>query len=93
MSDEQLHEYRCTKHVHAAPIVEVDRDTIVFELPSGARRSTLRTTAGLRNPDIAPGWVLVVYADGYASASPKDRFDEGYVLVDPTEAPAASGSR
>jgi hypothetical protein len=39
------------------------------------------TNAWLEIHEPKKGWVLVLYPDGYVSASPPEPFEEGYALV------------
>ena len=77
---ENLPLYQCHKQVRAVQLTEV-RGTVLFTAQPGIESFEVTQEFIDRNNPIAGGF-YVVYADGYASYSPFDAFNDGYKLID-----------
>lgn len=77
----EMPRYRCHKEVHALKIKEIQRDAItllVFE--AGYAAISVSYDWDNKHQPEAGGY-YVVYADGYASYSPAQAFEDGYTLI------------
>jgi hypothetical protein len=75
--------FQSFKRVWAAAIVSIDGDDMVLKVTAG------HTTVVHAEPGMfaryapVPGDYYVIYADGYASISPRNAFEDGYRSVEP----------
>lgn len=91
----ELPRYRCHKEVHALQIRDIifDRDvaekegretdgtvTLHFHNEAYTPKKMPHAWASKHSPLLKDGY-YVVYADGYASFSPKEAFEGGYTLI------------
>lgn len=80
---ELLPEYQCHKCVKAAKIVSVDPESPALHMmtPDGGFIVHHVGHRWLLDHRPEKGGYFVLYADGYASYSPKSPFESGYTLV------------
>ena len=87
----QFPRFKCHKEVRAAQIGEIRQESKglrIFPNTPGVASFCISDEFYQKHRPV-PGGYIVVYADGYVSFSPKEAFEEGYVLIpNPEEAPA-----